>query len=182
MSARMRMIPLLALALMVAWLAAGLVSHSKNQTSGQSPLVGQTFPLSEFQDFRNGSVLPVASENSSVLVVNVFASWCETCALEMPQFTTLALSDAATLVGIAWKDDQARLNTWLARHDNPYQLIQFDSKGETTAALGLTGVPETFVIDKQGKIAAHYKMAITQQVLEEELLPLIQKLGAQHAQ
>src|SRR5258706_6642345 len=83
-----------------------------------------------------------------VAVVNFFASWCESCQLEHPVLMKLAGTGKVAIYGVAWKDKAAPVVKWLTDKGNPYQMIGLDEFGYTTIPLALTGVPETFLVDK----------------------------------
>ncbi|MBI1236932.1 MAG: redoxin family protein [Alphaproteobacteria bacterium] len=114
--------------------------------------------------------------NNKIVVVNVFASWCKPCLAEHPALMRLAQTGKVEMLGIAWKDKPDNAAGWLRTRGNPYHHIGVDEKGETTTALGLTGVPETLILDKHGKIAYHYKAAIDDTLVNSVILPMIEHL------
>ncbi|MPT46839.1 MAG: DsbE family thiol:disulfide interchange protein [Sphingobium sp.] len=84
-------------------------------------------------------------------LLNIFASWCVPCAAEAPQL--MALADAGVPVdGIAIRDARADVDDFLARHGNPYAHIGLDARSQVQIALGSSGVPETFLVDGEGRI------------------------------
>ena len=109
-------------------------------------------------------------------VLNFFASWCTPCLVEHPQITALSKMPGVTLAGINYKDKPADAARWLARHGNPYARIGVDPAGEIAPEFGLYGVPETFLIDRAGRIRLKQVGPITAQVLKEKILPAIEAL------
>ncbi|MDE2361361.1 MAG: DsbE family thiol:disulfide interchange protein [Hyphomicrobiales bacterium] len=94
--------------------------------------------------------------NGSVTLVNVFASWCIPCAEEAPLFVQLAKDKRVRVVGINYKDAPDNARRFLGRYGNPYQAVGVDASGRTAIEWGVYGVPETFIVGKDGKIA--YKL------------------------
>jgi cytochrome c biogenesis protein CcmG/thiol:disulfide interchange protein DsbE len=84
-------------------------------------------------------------------LLNIWASWCLPCAAEAPQLDALERS-GATIMGIAIRDREADVDRFLAAHGNPFARIGRDDISEVQLALGSSGVPETFVIDGEGRI------------------------------
>ncbi len=117
-----------------------------------------------------------ASFKGRITILNFFASWCAPCLIEHPQITALSKTPGVTLVGINYKDKPADAARWLARHGNPYVRIGVDPAGEIAPEFGLYGVPETFLIDRAGRIRLKQVGPITVQVLKEKFLPAIEAL------
>ncbi len=117
-----------------------------------------------------------ASFKGRITVLNFFASWCTPCLVEHPQITVLSKTAGVTLVGINYKDKPADAVRWLNRHGNPYARIGVDPDGEIAPEFGLYGVPETFLIDRVGRIRFKQVGPITKQVLQEKFLPAIRAL------
>lgn len=132
-------------------------------------------PIAEGREF---PALALAEELSrkEVKIVNIFASWCLPCAVEQPALMALKATNLAPIYGIAWKNKPPELEKWLAETGNPYTQIWRDEAGEVTIPLGLTGVPETFIVDKEGIIAYHTKQPISQEMLSMEIIPLLERL------
>ena len=133
-------------------------------------------PGLEFEGRTIGQGIESASFKGRVTVLNFFASWCTPCLVEHPQITALSKMQGVTLVGINYKDKPADAARWLARHGNPYARIGTDSAGNIAPEFGLYGVPETFLIDRNGRIRLKQVGPITAQILKEKIRPAIEAL------
>jgi cytochrome c biogenesis protein CcmG/thiol:disulfide interchange protein DsbE len=111
-------------------------------------------------------------------IVNVFASWCVECQIEHPMLLALAKDQAIRLWGIDYKDDQASARRYLGRYGNPYGRVGADSAGRTAIDFGVYGVPETYVIGGDGKIAYRHVGALTEQAIRDKILPLLKSAAS----
>jgi cytochrome c biogenesis protein CcmG, thiol:disulfide interchange protein DsbE len=109
-----------------------------------------------------------------LVLVNVFASWCGSCRFEHPFLMRAAEDKRFTLVGMDWKDDAANANQYIKTYGNPYSQIGIDASGRTGINLGVSGVPETFVIDNQGRVRLRVPGPMTPEIWKAEIEPLIQ--------
>ncbi|KHD07962.1 thiol:disulfide interchange protein [Candidatus Thiomargarita nelsonii] len=110
-----------------------------------------------------------------VTLFNVWASWCRTCRYEHPLLMELE-KRGYVVYGLNYKDTLEKAQMVLDRTGNPYVANAFDEKGRIGMDWGVTGTPETFIIDKQGIVRYKHVGQITLEDLEQEILPLIQKL------
>ena len=106
-------------------------------------------------------------------LVNVFASWCLECQEEHPLLVELAKQPGIRLFGIDYKDDAASARRFLGRYGNPYSRVGADVSGRTAIDFGVYGVPETYVITPDGKIAYRQVGPLTEKTIKEKLLPLL---------
>jgi cytochrome c biogenesis protein CcmG/thiol:disulfide interchange protein DsbE len=167
------LIPLAVFVLMAGFLAVGL---KLNPREVPSPLVGKPAPAFELPQLRDPVVkMTVAQMKGQVWVLNVFASWCTPCLAEHPYVTQLA-KQGVKVVGLNYKDKAEDATNWLRKHGDPYAAIVVDADGRAGIDWGVYGVPETFVIDKQGVIRHKQIGPITPQALREEILPALAKL------
>jgi cytochrome c biogenesis protein CcmG/thiol:disulfide interchange protein DsbE len=142
-----------------------------------SPLVGKpapAFTLSHLDD-ANKAFSP-SQLKGQVWLLNVWASWCSSCRQEHPVMLDLAKQGVVPIIGFNYQDQRDAGRQWLVRHGNPYQLTAFDADGRVGMDLGVIGVPETFVVDKQGRIRYKFAGPVTPELLKDKLLPLIAEL------
>lgn len=160
--------PLVLFAMVFALLAVGM-THKRE--APVSPMIGKKFPVLEIEGERL-DLFPLPR----VAMVNVFASWCMPCKIEQPELMKLKEKNLFPVIGIAWKNKKEDAEKWLQSQGNPYSMLVLDEKGESTVALALTGVPETFLVDKQGNIAYHTKQPVTEEMMNREIIPLAERL------
>lgn len=111
-----------------------------------------------------------------VSLVNFYASWCVPCRVEHPLLMRLAEEEDIPLYGIAYKDKPADSRAWIEKLGNPFRRIGVDLEGRTAIDFGVYGVPETYVIDREGRIRYRHVGPLTPQVVEETILPLVAEL------
>ncbi|WP_455374188.1 DsbE family thiol:disulfide interchange protein [Limibacillus halophilus] len=115
--------------------------------------------------------------DGKVKVINVFASWCVPCRAEHPVIEKLAKEHGVTVYGLNYKDKPEDARLWLAELGNPYARIGADRKGRTAIDFGVSGVPETYLIDGEGVIRYQYIGPIVPLDLEEKILPILEEIG-----
>jgi len=144
-----------------------------------SPLIGKavpTFKLLPVEGHSHG--LSSADLRGKVLLVNVFASWCVACREEHPLLMRLKAEGIVPVYGMDYKDKPEDAVRWLATMGDPYPRTGADLDGRVAIDWGVYGVPETFVVDRRGRIAFKHIGSITPEVLDRTILPLIQRLRA----
>jgi len=109
-------------------------------------------------------------------LVNIFASWCMPCQSEHHRLMKLATLYGLPIIGINYKDKPEDLQRFIDKLGNPYETIAADTRGHSFYQWGVTGMPETFIVDKNGMIRYHYIGIITDQAIEDIFLPLIQQI------
>lgn len=148
-----------------------------------SALIGKPAPemtLPAIAGLREGGV-PVPGFTTADLrrgdpvVVNFFASWCGPCVQEHPLLMELKAQTGVRIVGINYKDPDPGGRRFLGRYGNPYAAVGVDDNGRAALEWGVYGMPETFVVDGQGRIALKHVGPITQQILAARILPAIEK-------
>ena len=112
-----------------------------------------------------------------VWLLNVWASWCVACREEHHTLVAFSKTKAVPIVGLNYKDTRADGLGWLGQFGNPYDVSAFDQDGRVGIDFGVYGVPETYVIDKTGRIRLRFVGPLTAEALNKELLPLIKELG-----
>lgn len=151
-----------------------------------SPLIGKPVPQFNLPPVQ-GRRLGLSSEDlvGHVSLVNVFASWCVACRAEHPLLMQLHRSGAVALYGLDYKDPPDDAAKWLDTMGDPYARTGADINGRVAIDWGVYGVPETFVVDAQKRIAYKQIGPVTQEILDTVIMPLVAKLGAEpsgHAQ
>ena len=161
--------PLLLLASLVLLLALGL---GREQKSLSSALVGKPMPSFDLPSLKNQSQRFDASLfQGQVSVLNVWASWCEACKYEHKIFVEKPLPEGVVLIGLNYKDQTGPALRWLRDLGDPYRLSLRDENGRLGLDLGVYGVPETYVINKEGIITYRHVGAFDEQSWQQELLP-----------
>lgn len=111
-------------------------------------------------------------------LVNFFASWCAPCRVEHPTLTALS-DEGIALYGINYKDSPAQALSFLAELGNPYRALAEDRSGRAALEWGVYGVPETFVLDGQGRILHRFAGPLTARALESDIRPALARAAAQ---
>jgi len=117
-----------------------------------------------------------------VWLLNVWASWCVACRSEHPLLVQLSRANIVPIYGLNYKDVPTEGKSWLAQLGNPYTASLIDYEGKVGIDYGVYGVPETFVIDKQGVIRHKVIGPVTPSALDNCVLPLVKKLQQASAQ
>jgi cytochrome c biogenesis protein CcmG, thiol:disulfide interchange protein DsbE len=168
------LIPLAVFAGIAVFLMKGL-QHDPRELP--SPLLGKAVPSFELPRLDDPQArFSPAQMRGRVWLLNVWGSWCSTCQIEHPVLIALARQSALPIVGMAWKDMPDRSAAWLRQFGNPYTLSIMDFDGRVAIDLGVYGAPETFVFDAQGILRFKHAGALSQELLDRELLPLVRKL------
>ena len=165
-----RLLPLAAFALLALLLGAGVMMNSGKDTSAlPSPLLGK--PAPEF-------ALPVLGEPERIItradllgapyLLNVWGSWCPACRDEHPVITRIAESGRIRVIGYDYKDEPEEAFRWLAQFGNVV--------GRAARDWGIYGAPETFLVDAEGLVRWKFVGPLTDEVVQEQLLPLLETL------
>ena len=172
-------LPILAFGLMAVFFMHGL---RINTSILPSALIDQPVPAFDLPPVA-GDIPALASSDlvGEVSLINIFGSWCAACHYEHPFLMDLKARDVINIYGINWKDTPEQGANWLARYGNSYTAVGNDEAGRVAIAFGVTGAPETFVIDKQGRIRWRHVGPVTPQAWQESLWPLIEKLRKEPA-
>jgi cytochrome c biogenesis protein CcmG/thiol:disulfide interchange protein DsbE len=142
-----------------------------------SPLVGKPAPAFALPQLNVASKQFSPQEmKGKVWLLNVWASWCVSCEAEHPVLMELARQNIVPIYGLDYKDKREAALAVLERRGNPYVLIASDTDGRVGIDYGVYGVPETYVIDKQGVIQYKQIGPVTTENLREKILPLVEEL------
>jgi cytochrome c biogenesis protein CcmG, thiol:disulfide interchange protein DsbE len=147
-----------------------------------SALIGRPAPVTEFPPvaglMREGAQVPGikhADFMGAVSLVNVWASWCVPCRDEAPLLMQLSADRRIRIVGINYKDAPENARQFIARYGNPFNAAGADEKGRASMEWGVYGVPETFIVGRDGRIAYKLIGPITPGNLQSTLKPEIEK-------
>jgi len=166
--------PLVIFFLMVGLLGYGLQLDPKKVPS---PLIGKPAPdftLSKLHQTQ--STLSLADMNGRVWVLNVWASWCVACRAEHAVITQLAETGLVDIIGLDYKDQPEDGRDWLKQFGNPYTVSLIDLDGRVGIDWGVYGVPETFIMGKDGLIKYKHIGPVTKSSLKETIIPMLNEL------
>jgi cytochrome c biogenesis protein CcmG, thiol:disulfide interchange protein DsbE len=162
------------LAMALAW------GMSRDSRTIPSALIGKVVPPFSLPPVKGRTLgLSTGDLHGEVSLVNVFASWCVACREEHPVFMQMKEDGVVLLHGLNYKDKPDDVARWLDTMGDPYTRTGADINGRVAIDWGVYGVPETFVITKDGHIAHKHIGPVTPKVLEETILPLIGRLRQQ---
>ena len=170
------LVPLAAFVLLAVFLYRGLWLNPREVPS---PLIGKPAPVFSLPKLHSDSV-PFSSKDmlGQVWVFNVWASWCGPCRNEHPLFNQLAAKKLVPIIGLNYKDRPEDARRWLNELGDPYLMNVIDAEGRVGIDFGVYGVPETFVIDKQGVIRHKHIGPVTADVMNNKIIPLVKELQA----
>jgi cytochrome c biogenesis protein CcmG/thiol:disulfide interchange protein DsbE len=167
-------IPLAIFVVLVGFLFVGLFLNPREVPS---PLIGKPAPQFTLNQLHQpGKTLGTPDMKGQVWLLNVWASWCVSCREEHPLLVELGKAKLVPIIGLNYKDEPAAGMKWLAQNGDPYNLSVVDRDGVVGIDFGVYGVPETFVIDKQGTIRYKQIGPITVEALEKKIIPLVREL------
>jgi len=173
------LLPIILFALLISFLGWRLILIARGDTPDLVPSVMINKPAPEFDLPSLLADKPgLSSKNlqGKVTVINFFASWCVPCRAEHPLLAALK-NKGVVLAGIAYKNKRVEAVEWLSKMGDPYNRIALDAEGRTAIDFGVYGVPETYVVDKQGIIRFKQTGPLTPEIVADELLPLLKELN-----
>ena len=168
------LIPFLLFLVAVGFLFKGLFLNPREVPS---PLVGKPAPAFSAPILGEaGKTFNSADMKGQVWLLNVWASWCAACRDEHPLLMEMASTNKINTVGLAYKDVDAEAQQVLVTMGNPYKKVISDADGKIGIDYGVYGVPETYLIDKAGKIRYKHIGPLTPDVLVKTIVPMIIEL------
>jgi len=168
--------PVLAFVLVMAGFALGL---RRDPSLLPSVLIGKPLPAFALAPVRPGDQgFTNADLGGEPALVNVYGSWCATCRIEHPMLMRLR-AQGVPVYGIDWMDTAEKGNGWLQQFGDPYIRVGNDESGRAGIDLGVSGAPETFVVDKQGRVRYRHVGEITEDDWTRKIGPLMEKLKAE---
>jgi cytochrome c biogenesis protein CcmG/thiol:disulfide interchange protein DsbE len=169
------LIPLVVFLGLVLFLGAGLRLDPREVPSPLIDKPAPTFALTQLDKpdvtLRRDDML------GKVWMLNVWASWCVACREEHPLLVEFSRKKLLPIYGLNYKDERMAGMKWLGAFGNPYDASLFDHDGRVGIDYGVYGVPESFIIDKQGVIRYKQIGPFTEEVLRNKIEPLVRKLN-----
>ncbi len=157
-------------------IAIVIFQKEMTQRAERTLLSGKPLPLFSLPSlFDSATRVTNQSLAGHVFLLNFWASWCLACQTEHATLLMIANTYAVPIYGIAYKDTIQNAKAWLQMAGNPYAMIAIDARGSLDDAFALSGIPETFVVDKKGMIRYRYLGALTQADWERILRPVVER-------
>ncbi len=171
------LLPLIGFIAVAVYLARGLAPGYDPQAL-PSALIDKPAPTFNLAGLNGEARLSNGDFADEVVFVNFFASWCAPCREESPILMDLSRRNVIRLYGIDYKDKPEDAVRFLQQYGDPYRRVGVDETGRIGIDFGVYGVPETYAIDRTGRIRWRHVGPLTPQVVQNEILPLLKKLGA----
>ncbi len=166
--------PFLILFILFAFLARELLYKKTNELP--SALIGEDIPAFRItQLYQVDRPFSAQDMIGQVSLLNVWATWCYACKLEQQMLMKIKNQYHVPIYGIAYKDDAMQEKQWLRQNGNPYAVIGDDKSGDVAIDLGVYGTPETFILNKKGKIVYRHVGIIDEQTWNNVLYPIVKK-------
>lgn len=186
----MAVLPLIIFVLLLGFLLKGLFSDPRERDSA---LIGKPMPEFKLPDLMDDRVIytPTSLIKDGPVLLNVWGTWCTTCQYELPYLTKLSQEYGVRVVGIYYDQNHApefgqyadipairvEVNEMVAQLGNPYQFNVLDLDRKLSLNLGVTGAPETFLVDGNGVIRVHHMGDVNERVWREKLAPIWNELN-----
>ncbi|WP_347252146.1 DsbE family thiol:disulfide interchange protein [Legionella sp.] len=167
-----RLIPLTIFALLIVFFWRGLSLEPRKLPSVQ---LGKSLPAFQLPALEEGKLFTPDVMKGRVVLLNVWASWCEACVEEQVFLMRLA-RQSVPIYGLNYKDNTQNAQRWLNEWGNPYQAVGEDKEGRVAIDLGVYGAPETFLIDKKGVIRYRHIGILNEEAWKSDFLPRIKQL------
>jgi cytochrome c biogenesis protein CcmG/thiol:disulfide interchange protein DsbE len=143
-----------------------------------SALIGKAAPDFQLPDVNQPTkIISPQQMRGKVWLLNVWGSWCVACREEHPFLLEIAKSGAVPIYGLSWKDKRENALATLSELGDPYVLNASDFDGRVAIDYGVTGAPETYLIDKNGVIRYKEVGQLTPEIMQQKILPLVQELN-----
>ena len=153
------------------------IGLSKDPKLLPSALIGEPAPQFELPALLvDNDEVSSASIEGKVVLINFFASWCGPCRIEHPLLMSIADAGEVPLYGINYKDAEVDAKRWLANFGDPFSEIGVDLDGRTGIDWGVYGLPETFLLNRQGQIVYKHVGPLSPEVFTTEIMPIVREL------
>ncbi|MEZ5995906.1 MAG: DsbE family thiol:disulfide interchange protein [Hyphomonadaceae bacterium] len=169
MNRALAFVPLAALALLVV-VAVFLLTREGERRTFSEGMIGRPAPAYALPNLDGGSPVTSDAARGRAHIVNMFASWCTPCRAEHAELMALR-ARGVEIIGVAYKDRPEAAAAFLNELGDPYEAVALDRDGRFGLELGISGVPETFVIGPDGTIRAVHRGPLDEEVVRDEILP-----------
>ena len=174
-----RLVPVAVFMVLTVFLAIGL---TRDPSVIPTEMIDREMPAFELPELRDETVNVTESDFvGEITLVNVFGSWCVACLEEHPTLMQLSEDGTVRIAGVNWRDDRDDALNWLVKHGDPYETIVFDELSDLVIEIGVTGAPETFVLDPTGRIRYKQIGPITPDVWKNTIRPVIDAIEQETA-
>ena len=174
-----RFLFMLPVALFALVFVAFLFGLGRDPSRLPSTLINKPLPAFDLPPVRPNDVgLKTADLSGQPKLLNVFASWCVSCRIEHPMLLQLKAA-GVPVEGLDWKDEAADGDRYLTENGDPYTLVGNDRTGRAGIDLGVAGVPETFVVDRKGRVRYKHIGPIAPEDWDHTIKPLMDRLRAE---
>jgi cytochrome c biogenesis protein CcmG/thiol:disulfide interchange protein DsbE len=169
------LLPIVIVAILVALFWIGL-DPKRDKSALPSALVGKPAPTFDLPALAEGAPRLTLDEfKGQLIAINFFASWCLPCRAEHPLLKQISAEFGVPVIGIAWKDGPDASRAFLAELGDPYEATGTDQSGRTGIDFGITGIPETFLVDGNGIVRYRFAGPLSPEGLRSELAPAIEE-------
>ncbi len=170
------MIKKVSIIIFIIFISMLYVGLSHNSRLVQSPLIDKKLPEFSLPVLQSDISADISVFPDDIFLLNIWASWCVECIREHRVLNLIKEERKIRLIGINYKDSKIDAVGWLKIYGNPYEYNIFDKDGQLGIDLGVYGVPETFLVDKNKVIRAKYIGVINEDIYYNEILPTIDKI------
>lgn len=142
-----------------------------------SALLDRPVPDFQLPELHSGQLVGSELVAGKPALLNVWATWCPSCVYEHPFLNQLKEEGVITIIGVNYKDEDAAARRWLSEKGDPYTAVVVDADGRLGLDLGVTGAPETYLVDASGRIRLRYQGPLDERVWQAVFAPQLQAMG-----
>jgi cytochrome c biogenesis protein CcmG/thiol:disulfide interchange protein DsbE len=185
MKARLKLfLPLVGFVLVAAFFYTMINRIQEGEYNPQdlpSALINRPFPAFSLPSLPSSAQQLLSEKDllGQIALVNVWATWCPSFHIEHPFLNQLAAERGVVIYGVNYKDQERLAQQWLEQKGNPYRLNIFDQTGGLGLDMGVTGAPETYVIDHRGFVRMRYQGPLNETVWQQKFKPMVDQLKAE---
>jgi len=171
------LIPIMAM-LIISTFVLLYITNKKDPLKPPTPLLNKNIPEFNIKNlFDSDKIFSEKNLQNKVVLINFFASWCFPCKIEHPLFFEIKKDyPEIFLLGVNFKDKLDDAANYLNKNGNPYSVVVSDDDGMLGFDFGVLGLPETFLVNKEGKIIFKHIGKLTREIINDKIKPLLQNL------